>query len=307
MTGPVVVTGGGGMVGQTVIALLLARGYAVRAVRPALREDLPRAVTQCAVGPFGKSTDFTAALDGATGVIHLAGVAHRTAQPQEHFAFTAEASARLAQAAVRAGVQRLVFASSIKAVADKTDKGVLLSEASPASPKDAYGLAKLHAEAAILGEHSLHGIAVRPPLVHAATAQANMRLLLRLASSPAPLPLGLWDNQRSLIGLRSLALALLDAYEAPLAVSGPFFVCDTPALSIGAIISALRAGMGRAAGLLPAPVPSLLQHLPKLSSLFGSLAADPGAFIAATGWTPQDSVAALAETGAAWAAQRGLR
>ena len=72
----------------------------------------------------------------------------------------------LALAAHRAGVRRMVYLSSIKALADRSPNGALARNFPP-KPVDPYGRSKLEAErelAVISGSTGLQVVVIRPPL-----------------------------------------------------------------------------------------------------------------------------------------------
>src|SRR5512147_2773421 len=110
----VVVTGAGGFVGRALCAHFLAAGRGLRAhVRR--RESAPPHVA-ASVGDLVEASDdaLDALLAGASAVVHLAGRAHvlrETAKDpdSEYWRENVDATARLAEAAVRAGVARFVF------------------------------------------------------------------------------------------------------------------------------------------------------------------------------------------------------
>ncbi len=113
-------------------------------------------------------------------VVHLAARVHvmRDDAPDPLAAFYAtnvEGTLRVARAALARGARRMVFVSSIKAVAEG-DGGVALAESVPPAPLDPYGLSKRAAEEALgrLGEETgLEIVVVRPPLVYGPGVGAN--------------------------------------------------------------------------------------------------------------------------------------
>ena len=139
----VLVTGATGFVGWPLCQDLARRGWQVRAaVRNQAR--LPEGCEPCIVGDIGPGTDWTEALEGVDAVAHLAARVHvmreRAEDPLESFRRTnVEGTLRLARAAARAGVGRLVFLSSVKALADASPDGPLTDSSSP-NPQDPYGL-----------------------------------------------------------------------------------------------------------------------------------------------------------------------
>ncbi len=117
----VVVTGAGGFIGRALVAHFAEHGARLSRNRSARRYR--------AAGEAQPSSgrDLAAAIDaeidglvaGARAIVHLAGRAHvlDETDPEPAAAFASAnvvATARLARAAVRAGVERFVFASTIK-------------------------------------------------------------------------------------------------------------------------------------------------------------------------------------------------
>src|SRR4030095_1163153 len=113
------VTGAGGFVGTAVVTELTRRGIAYRAVT-----RTPRVGYFC-IGNINAETDWTAALDGVDAIIHLASRAHvmneTVADPGAQFrAVNVDSTLNLASQAIKAGVKRFVFVSSIKVNGEST-------------------------------------------------------------------------------------------------------------------------------------------------------------------------------------------
>jgi nucleoside-diphosphate-sugar epimerase len=118
----------------------------------------------------------------------------------------------------RAGVRRLVYVSSIKALGERSDS-IALKPSDPKRPEDPYGISKAEAEDAVLAAHAvgqIDAVIVRPVLVHGPGAKGNLERLLGALARGRPLPLGAVRNRRSMVGVGNLADALLTAAMAPL-------------------------------------------------------------------------------------------
>jgi nucleoside-diphosphate-sugar epimerase len=275
----VLVTGATGFIGSFFMSAL-ADGHSVRAANRAQHGDL------------GPNTDWTRALDGVDAVVHAAGPAHTSISEGEARRAIVEGSAVLARQAARAGVQRFIYVSSIRAIVDRTKDSVDEHEQSCAS--DIYGRAKYDAEQAVLAE--LPGAAaLRPPLVVGPNPKANLAQFLKLLDSPAPLPFAGISNKRNIVSLASLAEAvslLLEKSDA----SGVFHVADQPAVSTAEMASLLRQGMGRPSRLFSAPGIELIAPKPLVQSLEIN-----DSRLRALGYRGQDACEALIACGAAWA------
>jgi nucleoside-diphosphate-sugar epimerase len=295
----VLVTGASGFVGAAAVHALAAAGHQVVA---AVRRDvaLPASVCPVRVADLGPHTDWTEALEGVEAVVHLAARAHvmdeTEADPAAVFRrVNRDGTARLAEEAATAGVRRLVFVSSIKVNGEATQPGRPFRADDAAAPEDPYGVAKAEAEAAlaaIAARTGLELVVVRPPLVHGPGAKGNLALLGRAVARGIPLPLGLVDNRRSLVGLANLADLLRVCVEHPAAPGHTFLVRDGEDLSTPELIRRMARAMGRPARLLPVP-PALLRLAGSLTGkgaavarLLGSLQVDDQPTRAVLGWTP---------------------
>ena len=302
----ILVTGANGFVGAALCRHLAARGdEVVKAVRSG--------GDGVVVGDIGPDTDWRPALEGVEVVIHLANRAHvmdeTAADPLAVFRrVNRDGSLRLAEQAAACGVRRLVFVSSIKVNGEAT-KGRPFTAANPPAPEDAYGVSKLEAEQglfALSARTGLEVVVVRPPLIHGPGVKGNLRTLMKAVGNGLPLPLGLVDNRRSLIGLGNLVDLLGLCARSPQAAGRVWLARDGEDLSTPELIRRMGRALGRPARLLPVP-PILLRLAGAItgrgaavSRLLGSLEVDDGATRADLGWVPPNSVddglAAMAAT-----------
>lgn len=306
----VLVTGATGFVGKTLCAHLQNRGLVVRAavrkksaaVKGPAEEPWDE---QAIIEDINSKTDWRQALRGVDGVIHLAAHVHvmtPTAESLDAFRqVNVEGTRRLAESAAAAGIKRLVFLSTIKVNGDVTLPGQPFTPSSAPRPLDPYARSKAAAEEALHEVRTLTGmetVILRTPLIYGVGAKGNLAALARLADSGYFLPLGGIANQRSLIGLDSLARAIEIAIFHASAAGRIFLAAETPAVSTPQIITALRQGFGRAARLISIP-----QSLWRMAAMFPGLAArvnrlteslvieDPA--LQRLGWHPSDPLAGL--------------
>jgi len=232
-----------------------------------------------------------AALADVHAVIHSAGVSRAASglPDDDYRVLNTEATVGLARAAQRAGVQRFIFLSSIRAQSGPTAKEIL-TEDLPPRPTDPLGRSKLAAEQG-LADVGLDWVALRLVLVYGPGVQGNMGRLIRLARSPYPVPLGSIEARRSLLSLDNLAAAVNCVLTAPEPLCRPLIVADPDPLSVAQMIVALRRGLGRRPGLVRVP-PWLLQaalkmagHIDSYDRLARPLVADPSALME-LGWAP---------------------
>jgi UDP-glucose 4-epimerase len=315
-TGVVVVTGADGFIGRTLVAHFESAGRAYRAfVR---RIDPARRVNPAAraVGDLAQAAD--SALDGLLvgvhAIVHLAGRAHilDETDPEPAAAFgsaNVEATARLARAAVRAGVQRFVLASTVKVNGEVSAPGRPFNPADPPDPCDGYARSKANAErelGAICQGTSVSAIVLRLPLVYGPGVKGNFLALLDEVARARPLPLGAIRNRRSLLYVGNLVEAIDAALDARTPPVGVHYITDAESVSVPTLVTAVGKALGIPVRLKAVPL-RLLAFAGQVTGrralierLVGTLEADPTSFIDATGWRPRHSLAEGLNATARW-------
>lgn len=295
------VTGASGFVGGALLERLTRERYNVIALvkRPA--------ALQCTVvrviGDLEKAKGLADALKGVDVLIHLAARAHVMREQGSgtlplYRAVNVEGTRRLAAAAVAAGVRRIVFVSSIKVNGERTVARPFTAGDEPA-PRDAYGVSKREAEAAlwrIAGETALEVIVIRPPLVYGPSAKGNIRRLASLVQRGLPLPFGAIQNRRSLVSVYNLCDLLVRCIEHPTAAGQTFLASDGEDLSTPGLIREMAAAFSCPARLWPVPVPvlrlmgRLTGRLDEIDRLCDSLQVDIAKTRERLGWHPPLSI-----------------
>jgi nucleoside-diphosphate-sugar epimerase/lipopolysaccharide/colanic/teichoic acid biosynthesis glycosyltransferase len=324
----IVVTGATGFIGRHVVRAFRERGQHVRAVvrSAAKAQTLGPNLETVIVDDIGASVNWGPILEGADGVVHLAGRAHVLREGSSddggHYWQTNVVGTRqLAEAAARAGIKKFVFISSSKAMGAHTAPGEAWSEDSPCRPEDPYGRTKLQAEQileSVAAETGLNTIILRPPIVYGPGVGANILELFRLIDGGAPLPLGMVRNRRSLLYVGNLVDAIILGLESPSATSARFLLSDGGDVSTAELARRIGAALGRPARVWSIP-PALLRMAgsigdilerslgiavpittPNVDRLTQSLVLDTGRILAELHWRPPyDLEAGLRET-AGW-------
>jgi nucleoside-diphosphate-sugar epimerase len=304
----IAVTGAGGFIGRAFCAHAATRGLRLR--RFVRRQD--DRVRDAGHGHGGadvqvidlaraSTDDLAARLTDVRVVIHLAGRAHvlREAEAHDEAAYRAgneHVTARLAEAAVVAGVRRFVFASSVKVNGERTRRGRPFRPGDSVVPQDAYARSKHAAEMALA--RAAHGtpmdaLVLRLPLVYGPYARGNFRRLVEAVRERRWLPLGAIDNRRSLLGIDNLLGALHATIDVPHPLAGVHFVADADSVSTPDLVRAIARALDLSPRLVAVPVPLLrlagvlTGRSAVIARLANCLEVDTSSFAGATGWRPR--------------------
>jgi len=141
----VLITGAAGSIGRTACAGLAARGWKVRGLDRASLDGVDGLADPPVVADVTDAAAVRRATEGVDAVVHLAGIA--TEAPfDEILEANIEGTFRVFDAARRAGVRRVVFASSNHAVGF-VPRSALVTADIPARPDTYYGVSKVFGEA----------------------------------------------------------------------------------------------------------------------------------------------------------------
>lgn len=301
----ILLTGAHGFVGGNLQKALVDTGYFVHcACRNNIKtEKQNQSVREIIIGDISKSTDWADALDGVDVIIHLAARVHvmrdLASDPLEEFrAVNTLGTEKLARDSVRAGVKRFIFISTIKVNGEETNNLPFTEKGEP-SPVDPYAVSKWEAEKAlyrISQKTGLEVVIIRSPLVYGPMVKGNFLTLLKLIDKGIPLPLGLVDNRRSLIGIENLADLIIHCIDHPYASGETFLASDGEDLSTPNLIRRIAKAFGRKPHLFPFP-PKILQMAANVvgkgdvvQRLLGSLQVDSSKAECLLDWVPPVSV-----------------
>ena len=302
----VLVTGASGFIGGALVRELVARGYPVVAASRRVI-DAPPGAEAVRLADLGRAIDFSRVIAGCESVIHCAARVHaprarngRNDSLAAYRAANADGTVRLAEQAAEAGVDRLVFVSTVKVHGDATEPLRPLTSNSAIVPSDAYGVSKAEAEARLrdLSERTgLNLVIVRPPLVYGPSVKGNFSAMRRWLARGIPLPLGaIKSNKRSLIAIDNLVDLLILCLEHPAAPNRVFLAADGEDLSTYDLLRRTAQAMGARPRLLPVPAPLLkiAAHLIGRSDLWqrlgGNLQVDMSEARDRLGWSPPITV-----------------
>lgn len=236
----VAVTGASGFIGSVLVPALRARGHEVRAVmRDAMTSE----------------TSFA----GMDVLVHLANLAHGSAEPSRLQRVNVEDTREIAALAGATGVRRMIYLSSVKAIGEESGQRPL-DGSDPPAPRDDYGRSKLAAEQAlheVAAATGLDVVVLRPPLVYGPGVKANFLALMRIIDRGWPLPLAAVSSRRSLVYVGNLCDAIAACLGNPRAARSTFFVTDGPAVPLPQLCRAIGRALDRPVRLFRFP-PALI-------------------------------------------------
>jgi dihydroflavonol-4-reductase len=139
---PVFVSGGTGFVGAAVIRLLVSQGYRVRALARDPAAIRHPGVAEVIAGDVRDVASVSNAMAGARYAFHVAADYRLwVPDPETMLAINVDGTRLVMQAALAAGVERIVHTSSVATLALDLDGGIV-DEKSPADPANAIGIYK---------------------------------------------------------------------------------------------------------------------------------------------------------------------
>ncbi|HVB58392.1 MAG TPA: SDR family oxidoreductase [Candidatus Acidoferrales bacterium] len=227
----VLIAGGAGYVGSTLIPKLLDRGYKVDVVDLFwFGNHLPRQVGILNKDIFQLSVEDLETYDQ---VVFLAGLSNDPMaefSPSKNFIFNAAAPAYLAYTAKKAKVKRYIYASSCS-VYGYTEND-LFDETRPVSSSYPYGISKLQGEQAAmqLADETFSVIALRKGTISGYSPRMRFDLIINTMFRSAVRDRVITVNNpsiwRPILSIEDAATAYIRAIEANYSISGIFNVAS---------------------------------------------------------------------------------
>jgi nucleoside-diphosphate-sugar epimerase/GT2 family glycosyltransferase len=235
----ILVTGGTGFIGKRLVDELLALGAKVTVLtrQPEQVARLwPKQPITARRGDLEAPASLAGACDGMTLVFHLASCAHMldplANDDARHRQVTEQGTLALLATARASQVKSFVFVSSVKAMGEEDER--CLDENTPTHPETPYGLAKLHAEQAVLatgGETGMRATVLRLPMVYGPGNKGNLPRMIEAIRHRRFPPLPDVANRRSMVHVNDTVQAMLLAAVKPVAAGQVYIVTDGRAYS----------------------------------------------------------------------------
>jgi len=186
--------------------------------------------------------------DEIYAVVHLAGKAHDTkgGSEQEYDSINLVLTEKIFQYFIKSRSEKLIYFSSVKAVADTVD-GAFLSEETIPNPQTPYGKSKLKAENFLLSQNYIKDkklYILRPCMIHGPGNKGNLNLLYKLVQKGIPYPLGAFENLRSFTSISNLNYVLEQLILKDIA-QGVYQMADDVPISTNTLIKQIALSLGK--------------------------------------------------------------
>lgn len=270
MSSLALVTGATGAIGPSLVNYLLRRGVRVRSYglddpAPGLFADTVEHLS----GDINDAESLARALAGVEVVFHLAALLHienpaPDLAPRYH-RVNVEGARTVAQSAVRAGVPRLVYFSTVKVYGVHQREPV--REMHPTAPETLYAQTKLAGEHVVRAANGIETCVLRLSAVYGPRLKGSWSRLVRAIERGYFVPVGSLQNRHSLTYVDDVAQAAWIAARHPAASGQVYNVVGFEAPRLQDILAAIYAAVGK-------PMPRY--RVPGSVILAGARAADWG-------------------------------
>lgn len=258
----ILVTGAAGYIGRNLCSHLLKNGYEVTGslLAPKEAELLPEGVKPVVTGAISGETDWSEALEGADGVVHLAAIVHKKETKdkgtEDLFRKTnTDATAALAKQALEKKIRSFVFLSTVAIYGvNKTTEPLTVN--SPIKPTTYYGKSKWEAEQKLtsLFKNANASLTIfRPTMVYGSKAPGNFSRLTKIVRMGIPLPLGSVNNKRYFVFIENLVSLILEGLGKDKPGVNVRFACDDEPLSTKELVKIAAQWEGKEVRFFPFP------------------------------------------------------
>jgi len=247
----ILVTGGGGFLGEAIVRRLIARGHTVRTFSRGDYPQLAALGVEHVRGALERETEVRAAVTGCDAVFHTAAKPGVWGAYAGYHAANVQGTAHVIAACRAAGVRNLVFTSSPSAVFSGRDQeNIDETWPYPERHLSHYAATKAESERMVMAAHGeeLATVSLRPRLIW---GPGDPNILPRLRAMAADGRLRLVDGGRHVIdhtyidNAAEAHLLALDALQAGRPVGGKtYFISNGAPLPAGELVNQMLAACG---------------------------------------------------------------
>ena len=240
------VTGGTGFIGSRHIINLVSNDINVRLLSRRKVEGFETVICDFQSDPIPND-----ALLGIDMVFHIAGFSHDMRDANQikdlYQRVNVDVTVALAKLAVKSGVKKFIFVSSVKAGGNPAF-GMCASESEQGDLEGVYGKTKREAELQLLKinkESGMHVSIIRPSLVYGPNVKGNLQVMLSGIKKGWFPPLPETGNTRSMIHVDDLVRAILLVANDDRANGEIFIATDGTPHSSREIYNAMCSALGK--------------------------------------------------------------
>jgi UDP-glucose 4-epimerase len=278
----VLVTGASGFLGSALVQQLHQSGCEMRAVvrEPSRCPSFPPEV-QIVVADISRSSHAPEIVRGCEAIVHLAAKVHAiddSGTEQDYEAVNVDGTKHILDAAVKFGVKRVVFASSVKVFGEETSG--CMNETQAPHPQTAYGRSKWRAEQLISEYAERHGftaVSLRLPMVYGPTKKGNLYRMIEAIDRGRFPALPRISAVRSLLHAENFVQAVLLCLRASGFKLRAYIVTDTDPYCVTDLYDWLRAGLGKAPPQWRIPL-CILRGGARCGDVFQAISGSPAPF-----------------------------
>jgi len=246
----VLVTGAAGFLGSSLVDKLCRSDHRVRVVLHDSAQPISHLQNVETVAADIRNAKKVQEIVGGCGaIVHLAAKVHAvddSGAEKDYEAVNVEGTRHILDAAVRSGVNRIVFASSVKVFGEETSGCV--DETQAPDPQTAYGRSKWRAEQLVseyAARHDLTAVSLRLPMVYGPTKKGNLFRMIEAIDHGRFPALPRLPAVRSLLHVGNFVQAALLCLQAPNIGRTAYIVADADPYCVTDIYDWLRAGLGK--------------------------------------------------------------
>lgn len=301
----IAITGANGFIGKALCERLSRDGHSIAAISRKSEPPIFGTSYTLDITNPGSSEAILKLMQDSDVLIHTVGVTHEQAnlnvEAADYFAtINVRPTLELAKLSRAAGVKLFIFISSVKAVAEQTERSNFgvpqrLSCSNTPNPQDNYGRSKLRAEdeaERILENSATKLVIIRSPLVYGVGQKGNMKTLFDAISKRSFVLIPKIKNTRSLVSVDNMCSAISTIIRTPSARRGRFFISDAE-LSTSELLAKIATALEVKTYQLPIPTwslkffASIFRKSGEMKKLTASLLVDNKQFCESYNWSPE--------------------
>lgn len=293
----ILITGATGFVGKELCSVLSNYYEIIRVVRS--EKDL-LSDNDVIVPVIDRNTDWSNLLNNVDVIVHLAAKAHDMSYVDNddidniYYETNYWGTKTLVDEAVKSGVKKIIFMSTIKVNGESTELSCFAEEDIP-KPVGSYAISKLKAEEYIKSkaiDNDFTYTIIRPTLVFGKNVKGNLNFLMKMISKGLPFPYFKVENKRHMIGLKNLCMFVKYSIESENCNNQVIIVSEKVTLSTKKLVSYISEAMGKKTLFIRFPmffrtIFSKVSFIDKIIiRLYGNLIVDNNKLYTKINWKP---------------------